>query len=127
MSLLARNNVDPAEVEKLISEGCTLEETAFSVNCSINTLYRNFGEAIKKGRFELNKSLRRKQVELAKAGNPTMLIWLGKQLLDQRDKSEVDATVKHEFIDLSAIPDDKLRAIARLVESAYEGMARPSE
>ena len=33
--------------------------------------------------------MRAKQVELAKAGNVTMLIWLGKQMLDQSDKQEV--------------------------------------
>jgi hypothetical protein len=31
-------------------------------------------------------ALRSKQFELALAGNPTMLIWLGKQVLGQRDK-----------------------------------------
>ena len=31
-------------------------------------------------------SLRRAQFEAALAGNPTMLVWLGKQFLDQQDK-----------------------------------------
>jgi len=39
--------------------------------------------------------LKRKQVEVALAGNTTMLIWLGKQYLDQSDK--VDNT--HSFGD----------------------------
>jgi hypothetical protein len=33
-------------------------------------------------------SLRRLQWKLARAGNPTMLIWLGKQWLGQTDKTE---------------------------------------
>ena len=32
--------------------------------------------------------LRRQQIEAAKKGNATMLIWLGKQLLEQSDKAE---------------------------------------
>jgi hypothetical protein len=36
------------------------------------------------GRFKI--SLRRQQIETAKKGNVSMLIWLGKQLLDQSDK-----------------------------------------
>ena len=31
-------------------------------------------------------SLRRAQIKLAESGNATMLIWLGKQLLNQRDE-----------------------------------------
>lgn len=34
-------------------------------------------------------SLRRKQVEEALKGNPTMLVWLGKQMLGQVDKQEI--------------------------------------
>jgi len=36
-------------------------------------------------------SLRRKQVELAVEGNPTMRIWLGKQYMGQKDKHETSA------------------------------------
>lgn len=34
-------------------------------------------------------SLRRKQLQTALAGNPALLIWLGKNLLKQSDKVEV--------------------------------------
>ena len=36
--------------------------------------------------------LSRKQVEVAMSGNVTMLIWLGKQWLDQKDRQEIDQT-----------------------------------
>ena len=38
-------------------------------------------------------SLRRRQFTAAEAGNPTMLIWLGKQYLGQSDKQEIAQTV----------------------------------
>lgn len=41
-----------------------------------------------KGEAQFNIGLRSKQIELANSGNVPMLIWLGKQFLDQRDKHE---------------------------------------
>lgn len=37
----------------------------------------------------MKKSLRRWQLEAAEKGNPTMLIWLGKQVLKQSDQQQV--------------------------------------
>lgn len=67
--------------------GCTLNEIAHITGVSPDTLARRFADAIKKGRAQVAMSLRRKQIELALKGNgnATMLIWLGKQLLGQRD------------------------------------------
>lgn len=44
--------------------------------------------ALDAGKAQGTTSLRRKQLALAMAGNPTMLIWLGKNLLSQSDKVE---------------------------------------
>ncbi len=46
-----------------------------------------FRRAYEKGFGRLKIPLRRQQIETAKKGNVSMLIWLGKQLLDQSDKS----------------------------------------
>ena len=43
---------------------------------------------LKKGRDQGKTSLRRMQWEKAQSGNTTMLIWLGKQMLGQKDKLE---------------------------------------
>jgi hypothetical protein len=48
----------------------------------------------KKGMETGRASLRRLQYAAAQAGNPTMLIWLGKQVLGQRDKHDVETTGK---------------------------------
>lgn len=42
----------------------------------------------KKGLAKTKFNLSKKQIELAMSGNVTMLIWLGKQLLNQSDKQE---------------------------------------
>lgn len=54
---------------------------------------------LKKGRADGRSSLRRMQFQTAEKGNPTMQIWLGKQLLGQRDKieQEIDTTVNIIF------------------------------
>lgn len=79
--------IDAEQVELLASIHCTNEEIAIALGCSPDTLTRRFADALKKGKAEGKASLRRKQWELAQAGNPTMLIWLGKQLLEQKDKA----------------------------------------
>ena len=43
---------------------------------------------VQKAEAELKISLRTKQVEMALDGNVTMLIWLGKQMLGQKEKLE---------------------------------------
>jgi hypothetical protein len=48
-----------------------------------STLYKKHSDAGK-------KSLRRAQWSAAMDGNPTMLVWLGKQMLGQRDKQDID-------------------------------------
>lgn len=39
-------------------------------------------------------SLRRKQIDVALGGNTVMLIWLGKQYLDQADKLDQKAVIE---------------------------------
>ncbi len=52
---------------------------------SFSTLYKKHGD-------EGKASLRRAQWKAAQDGNPTMLVWLGKQMLGQRDKKDLDHT-----------------------------------
>jgi hypothetical protein len=49
-------------------------------------------EAFERGKGSGKISLRRAQFALAEKGNASMLIWLGKQYLGQRDKFETDNT-----------------------------------
>jgi hypothetical protein len=54
------------------------------------------------------------QWQAAEKGNSTMLVWLGKQYLNQKDKSEVHANIEQQHvIDLTRIPDDQLDAIEK--------------
>jgi len=108
--------LDLAEVEKLGMLGATATEMASWFGCGLRTIERRMGKedgefrrAYEKGFGRLKISLRRQQIEAAKGGNVTMLIWLGKQLLDQSDKREVkeDSTVTEKTARLALTPEDE--------------------
>jgi hypothetical protein len=52
-----------------------------------------FSDYIKRFSLHGKTSLRRLQWKAAEGGNSTMLIWLGKQYLEQSDKQQVTADV----------------------------------
>lgn len=52
------------------------------------------GEILDQGKQLGTQSLRRRQFKAAESGNPTMLVWLGKQYLGQADKQEIAQTVE---------------------------------
>ena len=58
-----------------------------------------FGEVLKSFMDNTKISLRRFQLQLAEK-NVAMAIWLGKQYLDQKDKTEVDNNIKAEITEI---------------------------
>jgi len=81
--------ISPEEVQHLASLGCTNREIAGWLEINEDTLRYNFKSFLEKGRSELNHKLRRAQITTALAGNATLLIWLGKQYLQQSDQGAV--------------------------------------
>lgn len=75
---------------------CTQEEICGIFGMDHKTLNRiikerggeGFSQLYKRHQDEGKASLRRAQWKAAQDGNPTMLIWLGKQMLGQKDKVE---------------------------------------
>jgi AraC-like DNA-binding protein len=103
-------------LEGLAAIHCTLEEMAAVTDISVDTLERRFSDIIKKGKEIGKSSLRRTQWEAAQnikdssgriveRGNHTMQIWLGKQLLDQKDLSKIQV----EYI-LRSLPIETINA-----------------
>ena len=88
MAYRVRKPTNSKRIIELASKGYIQEEIAAMEDCSVDTLMRHHADAYKKGVKLCDASLRRKQVQVALSGNPTMLIWLGKNRLDQKDKSE---------------------------------------
>jgi len=84
-------------VEKLAMIGCTMKEIAAICDVSVDTLERRFAELIEKGKEQGKSSLRRMQWKSAEGGNVVMQIWLGKQLLGQKDRMK---TENYNVVDL---------------------------
>jgi hypothetical protein len=56
---------------------------------SANTrLYRNYKKLLDRGHALRSGTLRMRQFQVAMGGNPSMLIWLGKNFLKQKDRVE---------------------------------------
>lgn len=93
-----RTPIDWPNVEKLCLLQCLEEEIAQFLGISVDTLERackrehhmNFAEYFRQKRGTGKIALRRAQWQAAQKGNPAMLIWLGKQYLNQRDKNSFE-------------------------------------
>jgi hypothetical protein len=86
--------VPPDEVELMAKIGSTDREIAEHFGIKDDTLRRNFADYLVKGRSELKQRLRQKQLAVAFEGNPTMLIFLGKNYLGQADTPQHSADVR---------------------------------
>ena len=86
--------IDPKIVAVMASVGCTNTEIADYFGVNETTIRKRFSEILIKERAGEKKKLRTLQWKAAKAGNATMLIWLGKQKLGQTDKVETKADTK---------------------------------
>ena len=85
--IIGRNKVAVAvdEVEHLSSLGCSDRDIANYFGVKEDTLRRHFADYLINGRHNLKVTLRQAQLRVALDGNPTMLIWLGKNMLQQND------------------------------------------
>ncbi len=105
-----RKEIDQPTFEGLCEIQATLEEIAHVLHVSEDTIERwckrtyelGFADAYKRFSASGKTSLRRSQFNVALQGNPTMLIWLGKQYLGQRepiamtDGDNIDLTVTRQ-------------------------------
>ena len=107
----AGSKVDLDHLEKLCAIGCTQREIASFFGMteraielrkaedvryerkleSGEVVHLTFREIMERGADVGKVSIRRKQMQVMEDGNPTILIWLGKNRLEQRDN--IDTTV----------------------------------
>ena len=99
---------DWTAIDKMCAIHCTGEEIAAILAIDYDTLSaackrdhkKKLSDYISEKQCTGKMSLRRKQYTTAMDGNPTMLVWLGKNWLNQTDKlpedktNEVDALIK---------------------------------
>jgi hypothetical protein len=122
--------IDLAELEKLCSLQCTDEELAAWFGVSPKTIANRrkqprFAEVMERGKAKGRVSVRRAQMKLLESGNATMGVWLGKQLLAQRDV----VTAEHTGLaggpiqvaykpDLTQLTDEELRHLREIAFKA---------
>lgn len=105
--------IDEAQFNKLCEMQCTEEEIASFFDCSVDTIERwckrmfdcTFAEIYKKRSVKGKIALRRYQFDLAKK-NPSMAIFLGKNMLGQTDKIEQTITEVEDLTPLAAMLKD---------------------
>jgi hypothetical protein len=98
--------IDPVEVEKLASRFWTITEIASFFNCSDKTISNRFSDIVAKGKESGKAKLRDLQLKSAMSGNVTMLIWLGKQYLGQKDQTETNNNISETEL-------ESLKAVAK--------------
>jgi len=121
-------NLNLEELERLSRLNCTMPEISAYFDIPLRTLEDKFTnevdvrKAIEKGRATGKLSLRRRQIQIMKeTNNPTMAIWLGKQMLGQTDKQEIVQDINIEdrkVLDISRLTDDDLNNLERTLKYA---------
>lgn len=115
--------INQQNFESLCRLQCTLEEIAGFFKCSVDTIQNwcktTYGEnfsAVYKKHSDVGKiSLRRYQFKLAEK-NATMAIWLGKQILGQRDVQVIDQSLEVKKNPFEGLTEAELKKMAGLNE-----------
>ena len=93
-----KKKIDKDKFEALCKIQCTKAEICEVLDCDEKTITRfckeeynlQYKDVWKIKSSSGKASIRRMQFKAAEAGNPTMLIWLGKQYLGQSDKQDLN-------------------------------------
>src|SRR2546426_12648984 len=88
--------IDLVELERLSAMQCTDEEIGAWFGVTTRTIERRrknakFADVMNRGKAKGRISVRRAQLKLLEAGNATMGVWLGKNILGQVDE------IRHEI------------------------------
>ena len=116
--------IDPEQVRSLAKLGCTWDEIASVLAIARGTFSarmkeKKYRDAYDRGIAERNTSLLRAQYDSAVGGNPTMMIWVGKNRLNQTDRVEThNETTIHD--DSNAL-DKLVGAVDRLASRSGSG------
>lgn len=94
------------QILDLARKGCQVRTIASITGIEESTLRNRFSAEIKKQHALKKLDVINCQARLIDADNPTMAIWLGKQLLDQKDKQEVENTVNLKMYGQDAPVED---------------------
>lgn len=117
--------IDWEQFDKLCSIQCSQREIAHWFECSVDTIERaverekgmKFAEYFEQKRGRGKIALRRKQYEKALGGDNTMLLWLGKQYLEQADKQDIKSDITQKLL-VETLTDEQLDNKIKQLEHA---------
>lgn len=105
--------IDENEVALLAYEGASNRDIAALLGVDHQTIANRFSPLLGKKRAERRLALRQMQWAKAEAGDSTMLIWLGKNELDQTDRASTDVTSGGEKIAFRGLSENELEMLAK--------------
>lgn len=116
--------IDWSEVDKYLKAQCDGVGIAAILGIAADTLYNacerdnkmTFSAYSQTKKAEGKELLRQKQIEVAMDGDKTMLVWLGKQYLDQSDKVAA-SNINLNKTALSDMTDEELNAEIQRLDS----------
>lgn len=106
-----RVEINKEQLKQLCKLNCTVEEIGAFFECNKKTIERRMHDdpelrdIIEQGRDLGKLSIRREQFRIMEKGNATMAIWLGKQYLGQRDRSEFEVNSESLEVALQDLAD----------------------
>ncbi len=109
--------ITPEEIVALASMFTTIEEMAGYFGLSTRQLYRRFANdfelmsALRTGRSKGKVLLRQAQFKSAVGGDARLLVWMGKQFLDQSEKVQIIHGMEEELIQGQGINDEHRKSM----------------
>lgn len=95
------------KIDNLAKDNHKTGTIAVALGLDEQTLERKCGIRMRQKRVEGKIELKRKQIEKAKAGDVTMLIWMGKNDLEQTDKQEISGNDEKPLRIVEHLESDK--------------------
>ena len=93
-----KSRVNREKVEMLSSFGCTIMEIAKFFIVDESVIRKDYVEEVRRGKEQMKLRLRQLQWKFAEQGNTSLLIFLGKNYLNQTDKQQLDMTGNLEAV-----------------------------
>jgi len=95
--------LDADDIRELASEGNSLEDVSTLLGVSKDVISNNeeYNRAYELGLCDMRATLRHSQFQSAKSGNTTMLVWLGKVILGQREETVTSLKLEREDDELT--------------------------
>jgi hypothetical protein len=101
-------------IEEMAALGLTQSEISDISGVAVSVVRKEYETSLKRGRARLAQSLRKAQIKSALSGNASLLIWLGKVYLGQRDVSNLELNAEHRAISITPNVLERLQTSYKL-------------